>query len=137
MESEDLVVLNKQEDEITCTISEITKTIAEVKKLLNSKDISLHSDYKSRNAEFRKLPPKLRVSLQNFRPKEIITDQLIEQFGSMSALSFTTEEQNCSPREPSPLLDRSMMDVPQVITAIDTECECGVYGVTCLNDTEV
>ncbi|XP_065924425.1 E3 ubiquitin-protein ligase TRIM71-like [Magallana gigas] len=140
MESKHLPILNKQEDEITRTISEITQTIAELKKLLNSKDVSLVSEYKSRNAAFRRLPPKLKVSLPNFRTQEIHTDQLIEQFGSLSALSFTTEEQDYSmpPQgaESSPP-DRSLMDVPRVITAIDTEYEDGVYGVMCLNDTEI
>uniref|UniRef100_K1QS57 Tripartite motif-containing protein 2 n=1 Tax=Magallana gigas TaxID=29159 RepID=K1QS57_MAGGI len=140
MESKHLVILNKQEDEITHTISEITQTIAELKKLLNSKDVSLFSDYKSRNAEFRKLPPTFKVSLPNFRPKEIHTDQLIEQFGSLSALSFTTQDQDYEMLPKGAVSsppDRSLMNIPQVITAIDTECEYGVYGVTCLNDTEV
>nr|XP_034329374.1 uncharacterized protein LOC117690144 [Crassostrea gigas]XP_034329375.1 uncharacterized protein LOC117690144 [Crassostrea gigas] len=139
MESKHLPILNKQEDEITHTISEITQTIAELKKLLNSKDVCLVSEYKSRTAEFRKLPPKLKVSLPNFRPQEIHTDQLIEQFGSLSALSFTTEKQDYSmpPQgaESSPP-DQSLMDVPRVITAIDTGY-VDLYGVTCLNDTEV
>ncbi|XP_034329388.2 E3 ubiquitin-protein ligase TRIM71-like [Magallana gigas] len=139
MESKHLVVLNKQEDEITRTISEITQTIAELKKLLNSKDVCLVSEYKSRNAEFRRLPPKIKVSLPNFRPQKIHTDQLIEQFGSLSALSCTTEKQDYDmpPQgaESSPP-DQSLMDVPRVITAIDTGYR-PLYGVTCLNDTEV
>uniref|UniRef100_K1QBZ5 Tripartite motif-containing protein 2 n=1 Tax=Magallana gigas TaxID=29159 RepID=K1QBZ5_MAGGI len=140
MESKHLVILNKQEDEITHTISEITQTIAELKKLLNSKDVCLVSEYKSRIAEFRRLPPKLKMSLPKFRPQEIHTDQLIRQFGSLSALSFTTEEQDYSmpPQgaESSPP-DRSLMDEPRVITEIDTEYKYGLYGVMCVNDTEI
>ncbi|XP_065924943.1 uncharacterized protein [Magallana gigas] len=139
MESKHLPILNKQEDEITHTISEITQTIAELKKLLNSKDVCLVSEYKSRNAEFRKLPSKLKVPLPNFRPQAIHTDQLIKQFGSLSALSFTTEKQDYSmpPQgaESSPP-DQSLMDEPKVITAINTGYKY-LHGVTCLNDTEV
>nr|XP_034315887.1 zinc finger protein RFP-like [Crassostrea gigas] len=138
MESKHLVILNKQNNEITRSISEITQTIAELKKLLNSKDVCLVSEYKSRTAEFRRLPPKLEVSLPNFRPQEIHTDQLIEQFGSLSALSFTTEKQDYSMppegAESSPL-HRSMRVVPRITTAIDTGYRY-LYSVTCLNDTK-
>ncbi|XP_034329493.2 E3 ubiquitin-protein ligase TRIM71 [Magallana gigas] len=138
MESKHLVILNEQEDEITHTISEITHSIAKLKKLLNSQGVCLVPEYKSRIAEFRRLPPKLKVSLPNFKRKKIHTDQLIKQFGSLSALSFTTEEQvyHMPPQgaESSPP-DRSLMDEPRVITAIDTWY--GLYGVTCLNDTAI
>nr|XP_034328822.1 uncharacterized protein LOC109617237 [Crassostrea gigas] len=139
MESKHLVLLKKQEDEIICTISKITQTITELKRLLNSKDVCLVFEYKSRIAEFRKMPPKLKVSLPYFRPQEIHTDQLIERFGSLSALSFTTEKQDYSMPPlgaESSLPDRLLMDVPRVITAIGIGY-VDLLGVSCLNDTEV
>lgn len=75
----------------------------------------------------------------NFIPREIHREQLIEQFGSLSELSCTTEEQDYSilaqgAEVSSP--DRSLMDVPRVITDIKTEYTT-LYGVNCFNDAEI
>lgn len=91
-ESEHIVFLKKQEDDINQTISEIRKTICELKKLKDLNDVSRLSQYKSRNAEFGMLAPKFNVTLPNFSSERINTDQLIHQFGSLEALSITTED---------------------------------------------
>lgn len=90
-ESKHLAFLKEQEVGIN-HISEIKQIIVELKKNLDSNDSCLISKYKSRNVEFRKLPPKLIISLPSFTYHRIITKKLIQQFGSLSAWSIKTEE---------------------------------------------
>lgn len=139
IEHKHLDVLNKKEYEIKRTMSEIKKSIDLIKALLKSSDVCCISDYKSRNTEFRRLPPKLNVSLPNFTPREIKRDQLMEQFGSLSPLSFTTEEEYyamATQGVESSTSDQSLLDIPLIITSFDTE-STNLTSLACLNDLEV
>ncbi|XP_056001676.1 uncharacterized protein LOC130048684 [Ostrea edulis] len=79
-------------DEITHSITELKQIILNLKAILESNDISLIATYKSRNNEFRRLPPKVRVILPSSSPQKINIDQLRQMFGSLSPSSIYTEE---------------------------------------------
>lgn len=75
-------------------MSEIKKNnnIDLINAFLKSSDVCRVTEFKSRNAEFRVLPPKLNVSLPKLIPREIRRYHLTEQFSFESLLSFITKE---------------------------------------------
>lgn len=79
-----LDVLNKREEENTQTIFEIKQSITDLNKLMDSKDISLVSAFKSKNEEFKKMLKRITVSLPSFHPQKINKEHIKQQFGSLS-----------------------------------------------------
>ena len=71
MDAQNLAAIEKYTSVINSTIDKISKSIQDLKKLLDSNDISLISKYKSRNEDFRKLPPEFVVSSFKFEPRKI------------------------------------------------------------------
>ena len=62
MDTEHLAVIDKQEDAINHTMTEIEQTILDLRKLLNTSDVCLVSEYKSRIEELRRLPAQFQVT---------------------------------------------------------------------------
>ncbi|XP_062599993.1 tripartite motif-containing protein 2-like [Saccostrea cucullata] len=139
MKSKHLAALNKQEREIKQSTSDVKQSIVDLKKILDSDDVSLTSGYKSRNAEFRSLPPKVNVPLPSYSPHQINTEQLHQMFGSLSALFITTEEHGYTMKTPEAVSCppvKPLIDEPELITTIDTGYN-HLYSVTCLSDDEI
>ncbi|XP_062618771.1 uncharacterized protein LOC134280379 [Saccostrea cucullata] len=139
MKTKHLTALNKHEKGIKQITSDVKKSIHVRRKILDSNDVSLTSGYKSRNAEFRSLPPKVNVSLPSYSPHQINTEQLHQMFGSLSALSITTEEHGYTMKAPEAVSCppvKPLLDEPEIITTIDTGYN-SLRSVTCLSDEEI
>lgn len=117
---------------------EINQVMANLNELLNSNVISLVSDYKSRNAEFKKLPPKYTVSLPEFTPRKIEKELVYQQIGSFSAISIKSEEHGYIKDFPYSL-NRPLIDEPRIINDITTAYGGfkELYSVSCLSGDEV
>lgn len=71
-----------------------------MKLFLEPNDLSLVSAYKSINDEFKRVAQKHILSLPNFTPEMISSEQNYQQFGSLSKLSLSKNE-SASIAEPS------------------------------------
>ncbi|XP_065928549.1 tripartite motif-containing protein 3-like [Magallana gigas] len=135
MKQKHLDVLNKQGEEIKRRISEMEQIITHLNDLLYSKNVSVVSAYKSKNAEFRRLPPKLTVTFPSFAPQKIKR----EQCGSLSTYrTIRTEDHGYdSSGAKSSLPD--IIEKQQIISEINTEygSNNGLCSVSCLNDQQV
>nr|XP_022304523.1 uncharacterized protein LOC111111692 [Crassostrea virginica] len=140
MHAQHLAAIEKQEAVINKALHEIKQVIVHLKSLLETSDVSHVSKYKSRNGDFRKLPPKIKISIPNFQPQRIDTEQLLKQFGSLNSLPIETEEQGYTVPSPGAEVSppaRPLLDVPRLITDIPTTGYDRLYNVSCLSDEEI
>ncbi|XP_048765163.2 probable E3 ubiquitin-protein ligase MID2 [Ostrea edulis] len=138
MKTKHLDALNKNTEEITQKMAELKQIMSDLKSMLKSNDVSLTSTYKSRNSEFRTLPPKVRVTVPSFSPQKINKDQLNEMFGSLSPLSINTEHGDTikSAEAVSSPPVKPLLDEPRVTATIDTGYS-GLSSVSCLSEDQV
>ncbi|XP_048755930.2 uncharacterized protein LOC125666729 [Ostrea edulis] len=138
MKNQHLSILNKNKNEITQKITELKQIISDLKSILQSNDVSLTSTYKSRNSDFKSLPPKIRVTLPSFSPPKINKDQLNEMFGSLSPLSINTEHGDTmkSAEAVSSPPVKPLLDEPRLTATIDTGRSL-LLSICCLSEEQV
>ncbi|XP_055999416.1 E3 ubiquitin-protein ligase TRIM36-like [Ostrea edulis] len=138
MKTKHLDALDKNTEEITQKMAELKQIMSDLKSILKSNDVSLTSTYKSRNSEFRTVPPKVRVTVPSFSPQKINKDQLNEMFGSLSPLSINTEHGDTmkSAEAVSSPPVKPLLDEPRVTATIDTGYR-ELFSVSCLSEDQV
>jgi hypothetical protein len=134
MKTKHLEILKKHLGEIKQIQSLIEQSLITLKKMEESNEVSETMEYRSQDQEFRKLPPKVRVSLSTFSPNTIDSEQLYKSLGSLIPVSFTTDENGYTLKgtETSP---RELMEEPELVTTINTGFE-NLRNVTCLSEEE-
>ncbi|XP_048771439.1 E3 ubiquitin-protein ligase TRIM36-like [Ostrea edulis] len=138
MKNKHLAILDRHANEITHRIDELRQIIQDLRKILDSNGVSLTSTYKSRNVEFRRLPPKTQATLPCFSPQKINTEQLNEMFGSLSSLSISTEEYDYTMKSAQAVWSppvKTLLDEPRLVATIDTGYM--PLSVRCLSEEQI
>lgn len=138
--SKQLAALDEVEKDIVQRIYKLKKRILDIKKMQDLNDMSLISEYKSNNDEFKTDFPKLIVSFANFSAPNMKFEEIHNIFGFLTKI--TPEKQdftiNVSGAESTEV--KSFRDEFTVLTSIPTN-----YGgfmkellnVKCLNDDKI
>ncbi|XP_056002709.1 uncharacterized protein LOC130049324 [Ostrea edulis] len=140
MKNKHLSTLNKNTDEITPKMAELKQIMSDLKSILKSNDVSLTSTYKSRNSEFRTLPPKVRVTVPRYSAQKINKDQLNEMFGFLPPLYINTEHGDTmkSAEAVSSPPVKPLLDEPRLTATIDTGYKSYTpSSVSCLSEYQV
>ncbi|XP_065921514.1 tripartite motif-containing protein 3-like [Magallana gigas] len=127
-------ILRKHLDEIKHIQSLIKHTSLALRKIEKSTDISPTIEYSSKIRQFRKLPPKVQVSLPTFIPKAIDRKQLYSLYGQITPLS-STKENVLSLNQPNTSA-RELLDKPEHVATIQTGYGI-VRSVSCLNEDKI
>lgn len=93
-------VLTKEQFETSSKVSEINEAIGELKVLLDSNDVGLVSEYKSKISESRKLPPKFKICFPPISLPNIDFKEIYKKIDLSSAYCLSTEERDCSVENP-------------------------------------
>lgn len=129
--------LNKQENDISCRITEIEKRIADLKILLDARDDSLVLAYKS------KYEPKPKVILPVIYLQTINEEPFFEQLRSLFTFKKVErrDKMNYLEVEPSstdkPLIDEPLIIIKLEIPLVGGHLTVKPCSVSCLSDDEI
>ncbi|XP_062600692.1 uncharacterized protein LOC134262329 [Saccostrea cucullata] len=143
MKNTQLQTLQKHLDEVDKTMSCIEDEINKIDISLNSNEISEVFGISIGTDEYRKIPPKIMVSLPTFSLKKLRAEQLSMLFGTLSSATSTFIDcysmktmQKSSEAGSSPPV-KHLLDEPETVTTIDTGYDRYLITVACLSGEEI
>ncbi|XP_078341863.1 uncharacterized protein LOC144627835 [Crassostrea virginica] len=128
-------ILKEHLNEIKQIQSLMQKTLVSLHEIEESNEVSPTIHYSSKVEEFRKLPPKVNVSMPKFVPKQVVGEELSSLIGKLIPLSTTLEERVFTAKKPNTSV-RELLDEPEVLNTIKTGHE-KLYSITCLNEKQI
>ena len=113
----------------------IQKTLVSLNEIEESNEVSPTIHYSSKVEEFRKLPPKINVSMPKFIPKQVAREELSSLIGELIPLSTTLEERVFTARKPNTSA-RELFGEPKVLNTIMTG-HAKLRSVVCFNEKQI
>nr|XP_022302676.1 uncharacterized protein LOC111110465 [Crassostrea virginica]XP_022302677.1 uncharacterized protein LOC111110465 [Crassostrea virginica] len=132
-------ILKKHLDEIKHLQSLLQQNILILDEMEESNEVHPTIQYRSKIEEFRKLPPKVHVSMPKFIPKQIEREELRRLIGKLIPLCTKLEERVFTAAAKKPNIsvrELVLLDESVVLNTIKTGYS-GLRSVTCRNEEEI
>nr|XP_022295772.1 E3 ubiquitin-protein ligase TRIM31-like [Crassostrea virginica] len=114
-------ILQKHLNEIKHFQFLMQQTLNALNGLEESNEVFPTINYSSKNEEFRKLPPKVNVSMPKFIPNQTDSEELCSLIGKLTPLSTELEERVFTSTKCNTSVT-GLLAVPEVLNTISTEC---------------
>lgn len=121
--------------EVRNTETLIRDSLSAFKELDESNVVSSILEYKPRNKEFSKLPPKVNVSLPAFHSKPLNGEQIDKMFGSLKLFKTIQDENGYSFKQFGGI-HREVLGIPKEINTISTGYQ-SLIGVAVYSQQEI
>ncbi|XP_078309532.1 uncharacterized protein LOC111107711 [Crassostrea virginica] len=129
-------ILRKHLDEIKQLQSSIQQSLLSLRKMEESNEVSSTIQYSSKNEKFGMIPPKLKIIMPKFIPKQIQRERLRDVFGEVTSLSTKIEDnKDHNSKKPNTSI-RELLDEPKVLNTFKTGQE-NLRSVSCLNEEQI
>ncbi|XP_061174902.1 uncharacterized protein LOC133184047 [Saccostrea echinata] len=133
-------IIKNHREEIIRDISNIDSYLNSSEEILQSNDMSLLFQYKSKVSTLQKSSPHIDISLPSFSPKEIQQDQILKLFGTLSLTkddhvynsNMAKQIAETTPCPPA----KQLLDKPETMTTINTGFTF-LQNIVCLNNAEI